>query len=325
MKIGILGAAKIAPKALIGPARDLGTVEVAAVACRDARRAELFAAEHGIERVHSTYDELINDADLDAVYVPLPVSEHARWSIAALEAGRHVLCEKPFALNAPQAQQMVDVGIRTDRRLVEAMHWRYYPLAARLLELTRLVGPLTSVNCRFEAPISRDDIRFQYELGGGATMDLGCYPVHWLRTIVGEEPEVLDATSVVGPTQVDVAMRAHLRFASGCTAQIECEMVSPERMIEPVIATLNVVGQGGRFTALNPQAPHIGARLVGQLADGIAIDEVPDYGTTYLHQLKAFERIVAGQEIPLTGGADAVANMRVIDEIYVASGLDPRG
>jgi predicted dehydrogenase len=324
VRIGILGAARIAPKALIDPARVVGGVEVAAVAARDLGRAQAFAAAHRIPTVHGSYAELIADPELDAVYVALPASEHAQWSIAALEAGRHVLCEKPFALNAGEAEQMVAVAERTGRELVEAFHWRYHPMAARLIELGAAIGPLEWGVGTFDAPIPPDDIRFQLALGGGATMDLGCYPIHWLRTVTGDEPDVLRASAVEGPPGVDVAMEADLRFPSGLEATMRCSMAPGVKGL-PDSAVLELRGEAGSFTAHNPLAPQFGNRIDGAFSDGTVIDEVIDAGTSYEHQLRAFAAAVAGEAVPITGGADAIATMRVIDAVYEASGLGARG
>lgn len=324
MRLGVLGAAKITPKAVLGPARELPDVEVVAVAARDPARAEAFAAEHGIPRVHTTYRALVEDPELDAVYVALPASEHAPWSVAALGAGRHVLCEKPFALNADQAVAMVQAARRADRHLVEAMHWRYHPVAGRLIDLADRVGPLREAEATFEAALLPGDIRFQRDLGGGATMDIGCYAVHWLRFVAGEEPEVLSASAEEGPPGVDAAMYADLRFPSGLRARLSCAMRHPDEMEVPVRAVLQVTGEGGRFRAVNPQAPQFGNEISVRLAGEPEAREVPDGGRTYPCQLRSFARIVRGEEAPRTGGDDAVATMRVIDDIYEASGLGRR-
>jgi predicted dehydrogenase len=323
VRIGVLGAARIAPKALIDPARQIDTVEVAAVAARDPLRAEEFARQYGIGTVHSSYADLVADPSLDAVYVALPASEHAPWSIAALEAGRHVLCEKPFAMNATEAAAMVAVAERTGLQLVEAFHWRYHPMADRLIELGRLIGPLRRADGRFDAPIDPDDIRYQLSLGGGALMDLGCYPVHWLRTVTGEQPEVVQASAVEGPPRVDVTLAATLRFPGGLEASVRCSM-APDVQGLPESAVLEMSGDAGWFTAANPLAPQSGNRIDGKLTDGTLIDESFDVGTSYYYQLRAFERAVAGTEVPLTGGSDAIATMEVIDAIYQAAGLGAR-
>lgn len=199
MRMGIIGAAGITARALVEPARSVDGVEICAIAARDPARAEAFAQQHGIKTVYRTYSELLEDGSLDAVYIPLANSLHAEWATAALEAGRHVLCEKPLASNADQAVAMVDAAERSNRLLIEAMHWRYHPVASRMIELGRSVGPVRRVEARFSISVPTDNIRFDLELAGGSFMDLGCYCVHMVRTVVGAEPEVLSAVAVEGP------------------------------------------------------------------------------------------------------------------------------
>ncbi|HUZ19847.1 MAG TPA: Gfo/Idh/MocA family oxidoreductase [Acidimicrobiales bacterium] len=323
MRIGVLGAARITPKSLLEPAGQVEGVEVAAVAARDVARAEAFAAEHGIPTVHPSYRALVEDGSLDAVYVALPASLHAEWSIAAVEAGRHVLCEKPFAANAAEAREMVAAAERADRRLVEAFHWRFHPVAARVVELAREIGPLEHGEGHFDAAIPPSDIRYVRGLGGGATMDLGCYPIHWVRTVTGEEPEVVRAEATEGPPGIDVTMEAELVFASGLDAVIRCSMAAGSASL-PDAAFLDLHGRNGTLHVLNPMAPQFGHRIEATLADGRQVHETIEAGTSYLHQLRSFVRVLAGEEEPITGGADAIANMATIDAIYTAAGLGPR-
>lgn len=135
LRIGVLGAARIAPMALIGPAKRSAEVVVAAVAARENLRAAAFASKHGIARVHDNYEALVADPDLDAIYNPLPNSLHGRWTRAALAAGKHVLCEKPFAANAAEAREVADLAATSDRVVMEAFHYRYHPLALRIEQI----------------------------------------------------------------------------------------------------------------------------------------------------------------------------------------------
>ena len=135
MRIGVLGAARIAPAALIKPARAVKDVEVSAVAARARSRAETFATKHGVPRVHDSYADLIADPELDAVYIPLPNGRHAEWTLAAIKAGKHVLCEKPFTANAEQAKQVAAAAENTGLVVMEAFHYRYHPLAQRMADI----------------------------------------------------------------------------------------------------------------------------------------------------------------------------------------------
>jgi len=321
MRIGTLGTARITAAALLDPAGALDDVEVAAVASRDPRRAEAFAAAHGIDRVFGTYQDLVEDDSLDAVYIPLPASMHAEWSIRAVQAGRHVLVEKPFAMNAAQASIMVDAAQQSGRLLVEAFHWRYHPLADRMIQVASLLGPLVQAEAVFYTRIPSGDIRYDPALGGGSTMDLGCYPVHWLRTLTGEEPVVIAATAIERPKGIDASLQASLSFPSGLEAVVRSSM---EATSEHPEWWLRLEGRDGSMRVDNPLAPHLGHRLTADLADGTHLDEQLSLRPTYTYQLEAFRACTTGQAVPLTGGADAVANMATIDAMYRAAGLHPR-
>jgi len=187
IRFGILGAARIAPDALIKAAHNVPEAQVVAVAARDPKRAREFAATHKIPRVLATYDDLINDPELDAIYNPLPNSLHCEWTIAALRAGKHVLCEKPLASNATEAERMANAADESGKILGEAFHYRYHPLADRVRGLIAggTLGRLLDVEGHFSVPIPENNIRFDWNLAGGATMDLGCYPLHMIRYFSG--------------------------------------------------------------------------------------------------------------------------------------------
>ncbi len=322
MRIGVIGAARIAAEALIAPARVIDEVQVSAVAARDPSRAAAFAQEHGIPVVHRTYQELLADESLDAVYVPLANSLHAQWAVAALEAGRHVLCEKPFASNAAQAADMVAAAERSGRVLMEALHWRYHPVADRMLELARAVGPLEALEARFSVSIPPGDFRHDPALGGGSFMDLGCYCVHIVRTIAGKRPRVVGASAVEGAMGLDVSMDAVLRFGEGLDAVVSCTMVGETSWPQSMV--VRAWGGDGQLTVLNPVAPQLGHRIQARFADGTTVDEVIEAGTSFEYQLRAFCRAVSSRQQAVTGGADSVANMAVIDDVYIASGLGIR-
>src|ERR1700685_4560896 len=223
VRIGILGAARIAPMALIKPSRELADIAVTALAVRARARARRFAARHGIATVHDSYQTLLADPDIDAVYNPLPNSLHGRWTRAALLAGKHVLCEKPFTANAEEAREIADVASTSDRIVMEAFHYRYHPLARRIEQIvsSNELGKLRRVEAALCFPLPKfSDIRYDYSLGGGATMDAGCYAVHMVRTFGGATPEVVAAQAKLRDPQVDRAMTAELRFAGGHTGRV---------------------------------------------------------------------------------------------------------
>ena len=321
MRIGTLGAARITRESLIQPARDVSNVEVVAVAARERDRAEAFAQLHGIPRVHDTYEGLLADDSIDAIYNPLPNSAHAEWSIRALQAGKHVLCEKPLASNAAEAAEMVTVASRSGRILMEAFHWVYHPAAARLEEIVRRLGPLRRAEAVFLANIADEgDIRYQLALGGGSLMDLGCYCVHALRTISGEEPTVLSARATERPPGVDQSMQAELAFPSGWEGRIRSSFAGPA---EPVWF-LVFEGVGGRARLENFVKPHLGHRITAELSTGESIDEELSLRSSYAFQLEALRDAAAGELTLRTGGHDAIANMAAIDAIYLAAGLPTR-
>lgn len=323
LRIGILGAARIAPMALIRPARQVSEAAVIAVAARDPQRAQSFAAKHGIDRVHPSYDALLADADIEAIYNPLPNSLHCTWSIRALQAGKHVLCEKPIASNAGEAARMADVARQTGRVLMEAFHWRYHPLAARLREILDAgeIGQVRHVETHFCIPLLRPgDIRYNLALAGGATMDVGCYAISILRFLAAAEPEVIDAAARLSSPGVDRYMEARFRFGNGCTGRMTCALLSTVLLR----ASARVRGDAGELSVLNPVAPQFFHRLTVRNDRGTRRERVRG-DATYTCQLRAFVAAVrSGAPIP-TGPDDAVSNMRVIDAVYTKAGLQPRG
>ncbi len=323
LRIGILGAARIAPMALVRPARSVPGAAVAAVAARDEARARRFAARHGIPRVHRSYAELLADPGIDAVYNPLPNGLHCEWTIRALEAGKHVLCEKPLASNADEARRMAEAASRADRVLVEAFHWRYHPLAERMKAIVES-GALGRVrhleaSCCFPLLLP-GDIRYRLDLAGGALMDAGCYPVSIVRHLAGAEPEVVSATARLASPEVDRWMRAELRFADGRTGRITCSLFSASLLRVEARA----VGDEGEMRVLNPIAPHFFHRLRVRTRARSTTERVPGEAS-YVHQLRAFVGAVRGGERVPTDAAHGVANMTVIDAIYRKAGLRPRG
>jgi predicted dehydrogenase len=317
LRIGILGAARIAPAAVIRPALRRDDVEIAAVASRSTERAAGYALEHGIPRWYGSYQELLGDPSIDLVYVALPPSEHAEWSIAALRAGKHVLCEKPLALDAAEARRMTDVAAQTGRRLIEAFHDDYHPLAARTAELAADLGPIRSVESVFLVtnPFQPGELRHEPALGGGALMDLGCYAVHGVRRLLGEEPSVVRADAVLGPAGVDESIEATLAFPSGATAVIRASMTAEfENWIRFESDTGRVEVDGVVF----PSRGH----SIRSWIDGVHRVQTVAGDETYDHQLAAVVRAIADGTPVSTEGPDPVANMAVIDAIYAAAGVD---
>ncbi|MDQ7809417.1 Gfo/Idh/MocA family oxidoreductase [Amycolatopsis sp. A133] len=322
LRIGILGAARIAPAALVKPAASVPSVSVAAVAARSAERAQAFATRHGVPRVHSSYEALLADPDIDAVYNPLPNGLHGRWTRAALAAGKHVLCEKPFTANAAEAREVARAAAASDRVVMEAFHYRYHPLALRVEEIVASgeLGALERVETALCFPLPKfSDIRYDYGLAGGATMDAGCYAVHMARVFGGETPSVVSASAKLRSPRVDRAMTAELRFPSGHTGRVECSMWSSSLLK----ISAKVVGSRGSLSVVNPVAPQAYHRLSVRVGDARRTEKFPRRAT-YAYQLDAFAAAVLRGEPVKTSAADAVETMTVIDEIYRAAGLPVR-
>ena len=322
MQIGVLGAARIAPPALIKPARENSDVVVAAVAARDVSRGRAFAAKHGIARVHDSYETLLADPDIDAVYNPLPNGLHGKWTRAALAAGKHVLCEKPFTANAAEAREIAELAAQSDRVVMEAFHYRYHPLTLRIEEIIASgeLGKLQRVEAALCFPLPRSsDIRYNYSLAGGATMDAGCYAIHMVRTFGGSTPEVVSAQPKLRDPEIDRAMTAEVRFAEGHTGRIRCSMWSA-RLLD---ISAHVVGDQGELRALNPVLPQMFHRLSVRSAAGKRVERFPRRAS-YAYQLDAFAGAVLRGEPVKTTPEDAIVNMTVIDAIYRAAGMPLR-
>jgi predicted dehydrogenase len=318
VRFGILGAARIAPMALLRPVRRVGGATVVAVAARDPARAQAFARRHGIPRVHASYEAVLADPEVEAVYNPLPNSLHAPWTIRALEAGKHVLCEKPFAADAAEAEAMAAAASRSGRVLMEAFHYRYHALFARMRGILDAgeLGTVRHLEATLCIPIlRRDDIRWRADLAGGALMDTGCYTMSLLRHLARAEPEVVSARAIWTRGGVDRWLTADLRFPGGRTARLTCALLSATL----VRASARVIGDAGTLGVMNPIAPQFFHRLRVATTAGRRVEHVAGE-PTYDAQLRAFVAAVRdGAPFP-TDPPDAVANMRAIDAVYAAAG-----
>ncbi len=316
-RIGLLGASKIAPPAVIAPANTNPDFEVVAVGARDLGRARAYAETHGVPHAVGSYAELVSRDDVDVVYNALPPAGHEEWSIAALDAGKAVLCEKPFAMNAGEARRMVDAAAQLGRPLLEAFHYRHHTVMRQAEALVRsgALGAIRAATAVFNVNIPRspDELRWRAELGGGGLMDLGCYPIHALRTLVGEEPTVRSATGKF-EGRVDTQIAAEFAFPGGCVGHVACAMVT-----EAISATLTLEGDRGRLEIVNYLAPQRGCRFTTTI-DGETMVRATEGPTTYEAQLIDLAQVLAGSATQKTGGADAIANMTAIDAIYAAAG-----
>lgn len=322
VRIGVLGAAKILPMALILPALRVPEIKVAAIAARDPQRANRSARLFRIPRVHRTYDELLADPEIDAIYNPLPNGLHAEWTIKALRAGKHVLCEKPFASNAKEAEQMARVAAETGLVLSEAFAYRHHPLTAYLKQvITNNLGKIQNIEARFcFLLLNFSNVRYRYDLAGGALMDAGCYPISMVRYLMGGEPQVVSAKARLIKPDVDSRMEADMLFPNGATGRIVCDMLSP-RLFD---SFLHVKGDEGEMKVISPFQPHWFHWITIRNAKGTWRGRVKG-DNVYALQLRAFASAIQSGTPILTDAQQAVGTMRVIDAVYKKAGLAFRG
>ena len=330
IRLGLLAASRIAKAAIIDPLPEVAGVEVTAVAARDLDRAQAAADQWGIAHAYGSYEELISSGEVDAIYIGTPASLHREWSLATIAAGKHLLCEKPLASNAPDAQLIADAAAAApDVVVMEAFHWRYHPCAQQIRDIvdSGVLGQLQRIESIFDIPIGaipHTDIRWDLPLGGGSTMDLGCYSIQWARWAASADPtvmpQVVSATTVSPVPGIDGSLGAELLWPSGLSAFIHSSMIAKGDKVD---ARLVVRGSAGEMVVVNPLAPQLGASIKVTTDDGTTLHDVSS-SSTYFHQLVAFrEAIVNGTPFPTTV-EDGVRNMEIIDACYRAAGLEPR-
>lgn len=323
IKFGTLGTANITPRALINPCIDEPRASVYAIAARDVDRAHAFAHHHHIPKVLQDYTELVNYERVDAVYNPLHITAHHEWTLKALRAGKHVLCEKSFASNAVEAEEMAACADETGLVLMDAFHYRYHPifLRAREIYLSGVLGDIRHIDAAFHIAVTDpSSIRMNYALGGGVTMDIGCYPISWVRHITGLEPDEVQAEAEVGPPDVDVMLNTTMRLPGGITATTSGDM----RADAQFKAYLQVQGSEGTMYVQNPLTPQMGNRI-DLTINGDTQSESFSRRSTFGYQLDAFCDAVEYGTALMTDAWDGVCQMRVIDHAYAAAGLPLRG
>jgi predicted dehydrogenase len=305
LRLGILSTARI-NRRIVPQARASELTNVVAVGGRDLARTEAHAREHGIERAHGSYEALLADPGVDAVYISLPNSFHVEWTRRALEAGKHVLCEKPLTDRPEEADALFDLAERERLLLAEAFMYRHNPQTRQLGELVRAgaIGRLELVRTSFTFRVEGEaNIRLDPGLGGGSVLDLGCYCVSGARLLAGE-PESVFARQVIGPTGVDDLFTAALAFPGDVHALVDCGLRVPFR------ATLEAVGTEGSLLVDDPRLcsnPGIELRRDGEV-EHVAVEAA----NSYLLELEDFARAVAGDGEPLLGRADAVGQARAL-------------
>lgn len=318
LRIGVLGASRIADLAIVGPAQQLGH-RLVAVAARDQGRAELFAEKHGVERVLGSYADVIADPEVNAIYNPLANALHAPWNLAAIEAGKPVLTEKPFARNRSEALQVAEAAQAAGVTVMEGFHYLFHPVTRRALEIAAdgTIGELHHVEVRMATPSPEaSDPRWSFEMAGGALMDLGCYGLHIMRRL--GHPSIIRAHAKERAAGVDEWCDVELGFPGGATGLSANTMATPDSTF-----TLRIVGTKGDLLVHNFIKPNEDDRLTIRTPAGTRVEH---HGTrtSYSYQLEAFAaHVLHGTPLPIDT-ADAVENMAYVDAAYRAAGMTPR-
>jgi predicted dehydrogenase len=296
-----------------------------AVAARDRSRAEAFAAQRGIEKAHQTYAEVIDDQEVEVVYNALVNSLHAQWNSYALNAGKHVLSEKPFAHNAAEASLVRNVAKAASGQIVEGFHYLHHPVNQRLRELVTSgeLGDVQQIDIELTIPAPpNSDPRWSLELAGGATMDLGCYVLNAARQVgrwLGAAPSVVSAEATLKRPDIDSAMRVELTYPGGIEGRVHWDMNANARQMVWTVT-------GTAATAVVPAfaVPHLDNRIL-ITRDGSTEEHFLGDQTSYTYQLAALaDTLQTGAEF-LIDVDDSVANAELIDELYRRAGLSPRG
>jgi D-xylose 1-dehydrogenase (NADP+, D-xylono-1,5-lactone-forming) len=313
VKWGILSTADINRK-LIPGAQASDEVDLVAVASREQSRAEEYAREWKIERAYGSYEALLEDADVEAVYIPLPNTLHCEWSIRAVEAGKHVLCEKPMSRHVGDVEAAFDAAEQNERLLMEAFMYRHHPQTARLRQLVDegTIGELRLVRSCFSYSLfDEENIRLRTDVEGGSLMDVGCYCVSGTRLLAGE-PEQVWGQQVVGPTGTDWVFTGAMRFARDVLAVFDCGTSLPER------DELEAIGSEGSLFLDDPwhcQEPVIELRR-GDSVERIDVERADPYRL----ELENLSAAIRGDGNPLLGREDAVAQARLIESLFRSAG-----
>lgn len=312
MNWGIISTARIAEQ-IIPAIKSTRHNQVIAVASRDLTRARQFADKMQIPVSYGSYDELLADSTIQAVYIPLPNNEHMPWTIKALQAGKHVLVEKPFALNADEAQQMIGTAVEKSLVLMENFMYRYHSRFQKALEVIKNgeIGKIRFINSSFSFPLENpDDIRLVPNLGGGALYDLGCYCINLQRLLVGREPLSAQAQYHEGGSGVDLQMQAMLDFGDQTYGSFSVAFTAAGQQTARVVGTEGVLSLDWPFAAKNKDL-----RLTLEKGDSIQNINYREENT-YAKVIDHFYQVAIRKEIALYPLADAVKNLIVSDALF---------
>lgn len=313
---GLLSTARI-NRLILQAARTSDRADVVAVASRSSSRAEAYARAHGLERAHGSYDALLEDEAVDAVYVSLPNSLHVEWTLRALEAGKHVLCEKPLSRDPDAVERLFEYADAQGLVVSEGFMWRHNPQTAKLIELAaaEVIGRLRLVRAAFSFDVAvhgADDARLDPELDGGALMDVGAYCVNAIRLLAGE-PERVQALRTLGPSGVDICFAATLALPNEVIAHFDAGFVLPRR------AALEVVGEEGVLLVADPWQPRMGRIDVGRSTRDESAEWqqiVVDAADSYLLELDNVSAAISKEAELVLGRADAIGQARALAALH---------
>jgi predicted dehydrogenase len=320
LRWGVLSTANIGRKAVNPAIRASGNGRLVAVASRDEERARAFAEEHGISRAFGSYQALLEDEGIDAVYIPLPNSLHEEWTIRAAEAGKHVLCEKPLALDASQCRAMAEAASINGVKLMEAFMYRFHPQTERVLEMVRegAIGELKQVRSSHTFLLDRpEDIRWDPALGGGALMDVGCYCVNLGRTLTAREPVEVRAMANFRPSGVDEQMAGSLRFDDGLLAHFDCALTMERTQ------AYQAVGTDGHMRVMEAFVPGTDDTVIERFDAENNLTRLPVSGADqYRLMVEHFADCVLHDRPLRYPPEDAALNMEVIQALYASARRD---
>lgn len=317
---GIISTAKIGREQVIPAIRASRNGHVAAVASRELGKAKALADSIGAEKAYDSYEALLADPDIDAVYNPLPNHGHAPWSVAAMRAGKHVLVEKPMALNAAEAKAMVEAAHTTGRYLAEAFMYRYHPQHARAREIiaSGVLGRLTAIDASFSFSLSQADktnVRLASDMGGGGLWDVGCYCVNSIRWLSGKEPDTVSGFATYGTSGVDEVFVGALHLVGGLLAHFECGLRSFGRQ------QYTVTGENGRLNVAEAFRPdeHPGViQVFRKDSDQPETITIPATNQ-YVLMVEDFADAILNKRPPRFAPEDGVQNMRILDALALAA------
>lgn len=314
LRWGLLSTARI-NRALIPAIRLAARAELVAVASRDVARATAYAKEHEIPKAYGSYDALLAAADVDVIYNALPNSLHAAWTIRACEAGKHVLCEKPLALEAADVDRIEQASRDHARVVTEAFMYRHHPQTRRVRELVtrKAIGEVQLVRGAFTFLLTdRANVRLDPALGGGSLWDVGCYPVSWARYVLGCEPEVAFGWARYTSRGVDEAFAGQLRFAGGVTLQFDTGFTSPFR------TDIEVIGTEGLIRVPRPYKPPVTGDIeLVQGDDAQRLKTAPQ--ELYVGEVDDLTAAVLDGTPAAIGLADSRANTRALAALHASA------